>query len=140
MKYLILTLLLVSALPALALAAPGDVSNPQLQLTDTLTDGPNAVLDIINRLIDWAFTLILVFAVAMVLLAAYKYLTAGGDEEKIQSAHGALKWVVVAIGVALLSGGIRFLVESLVLPEEQIQDELPQDSSDIWNTAGGGAA
>lgn len=71
-------------------------------------------LDIINRVIDWFFTLLLVLAVVFILWAAFKYLTAGGDEEKIGNAHQILLWAVVAIAVALLSQGLVFIVQQLV--------------------------
>lgn len=71
-------------------------------------------LDIVNTVIDWFFTILLVLSVVFILWAAFKYLTAGGDEEKIGAAHKILLWAVVAIAVALLSQGLVFIVQQLV--------------------------
>ena len=41
-------------------------------------------------------------------------LTAGGDDEKIKSAHKMIIYAVVALVVAFLAQGIRFVIEELV--------------------------
>lgn len=143
MKRLTFLLALIIIIPSFAFAAPtgpGDVANDRLRLEDTLTEGPNSILPIINRLIDWIFTIFIVIAVLMILITAYKYLTAGGDEEAVSAAHRSLKWTIVAIAVALLSAGVVTLVESLVLAEDPPAFEAPENGSlDIWNSEGGAA-
>jgi len=73
-----------------------------------------SIIQKINVLIDYMFTFLLILAVVFVLVAAFKYLTAGGDEEKIGAAHKTLLWAVIAVAVALLSQGVIFLAGSIV--------------------------
>ena len=71
-------------------------------------------IGIFNRLINWIFTILLILAIVFILMAAFRYLTAAGDDEKIKKAHTALIYAVVAIAVGLLAQGIRFIVGQLV--------------------------
>lgn len=114
MKTLTKFLISVSAFaPLSALASSGSGIDRVYAVPRSRLDFGN-FLDIINRVIDWFFTLLLVLAVVFILWAAFKYLTAGGDEEKVGSAHKILLWAVVAIAVALLSQGLVFIVQQLV--------------------------
>ena len=58
----------------------------------------------------WAFYFLIVVAVIFVIVAAFKYLMAGGDPEKVKSAGGTLLYAAVAIGVALLAKAIPLVV------------------------------
>jgi len=49
-----------------------------------------------------------------ILYAAFIYLTAGGDPEKVKTASNQLIYAAVAIAVALVAQGIRFIVAQLV--------------------------
>ncbi len=74
----------------------------------------NGFLSVFDTLILWLFTILLVLAVFFIIMAAFKYLTAGGDEEKIGNAHQLIIYAVVAIGVAFLAQGISFVVGQLL--------------------------
>ncbi len=83
------------------------------------TPGPGirsfeGILNVLDTVINWMFTLLLVMAVVMIIYAAFSYLTAGGDEEKVGKAHKAIIYAVVAIAVAFLSKGISFVVAQLL--------------------------
>ncbi len=118
MKNKIISLLIASPLflPAVTLAASGSGINDRVSVPSAAGRGINFryFLNIVNTIIDYLFTILLVLSVVFILLAAFKYLTAGGDEEKIGSAHKILLWAVVAIAVALLSQGVIFLVQSII--------------------------
>ena len=58
----------------------------------------------------WVFFFFIFLAVLFVLVAAYKYLTAGGDPEKVKAASNMLIYVAVAIIVALLARGLPLLL------------------------------
>jgi hypothetical protein len=113
----LLSLLLTSpvVLPAITFAASGSgitdvIEVPQGARNWRFTN----FLNVVNTIIDWMFTILLVLSVVFILWAAFKYLTAGGDEEKVGAAHKMLLWAVVAIAVALLSQGVIFIVQELV--------------------------
>jgi len=72
------------------------------------------ILRILATLINWLFTILLVLATFFIFYAAYLYLTAAGDAEKVKNASNQLIYAAVSIGVALVAQGIRFLVTQLV--------------------------
>ncbi len=104
-----ISLLVVSFMPmaALAIDIPATTPPPGIRSFE-------GILGVMNTIIDWLFTALMVFAVIMIIYAAFSYLTAGGDEEKISKAHKTIVYAVVAIAVAFLSRGISFVVQQLL--------------------------
>ncbi|MDP2598446.1 MAG: hypothetical protein Q8P49_01300 [Candidatus Liptonbacteria bacterium] len=95
-----------AALPVLALA--------QGQLPQTPITGIGGVQNFIcTVIVGWMFTFLIVLTVVFVLVAAYKYLTAAGDPEKVKSASHMLIYAAVAIVVALFARGLPLIVGSL---------------------------
>ena len=76
----------------------------------------NQLLNAVNfcAIIDWAFWLIIILAIIFTLVAAFRYLTAAGDPEKVRRAGSTLLYVVVAIIVALIAKGFPLLISSFV--------------------------
>ena len=62
---------------------------------------------------DWMFWILLAVAIIMVLWAAYTYVTAGDDTEKVHRGSKIITYAAVAIVVALLAKGFPLLVGSL---------------------------
>jgi fumarate reductase subunit D len=109
-----LALALVTAvMPLISFAQGGSGITGVQNLPEGVKDF-GGFIKIFNTLINWIFTILLILAVFFILWAAFKYLTAGGDNEKIGSAHKILVYAVVAIAVALLAQGVRFVVAQLV--------------------------
>jgi len=101
--------ILALALPALAFAqsiptpsAPVQTNVPQGNITSL-----QGVLQTFCTVFSWAFYFLIV-------LAAFKYLTAAGDPEKVKSAGTMLIYTAVAIGVALLARAVPLVVGSFV--------------------------
>lgn len=103
------TSLLASPIIALAQFDPNVVIAP----TATVTKFGDFIA-IFNTLISWMFTILLILSVIFIILAAFKYLTAGGDEEKIKKAHQMIIYAVVGLVVAFLAQGIRLVVAQLL--------------------------
>lgn len=97
--------------PALSFAQGFDI-DPELPPPTVSSFGD--FVGVFNRLISWLFTLLLILAVIFIILAAFSYLTAGGDEEKIKGAHKKIMFAVVALVVAFLAQGIQFIVRELL--------------------------
>lgn len=76
---------------------------------DTVAD----VITIIDRITNWIFTIFIAASVIMILMAAFKYLTAGGGEETAK-AHKMLMYSAVAIAVAILAKGLVAVVQSIL--------------------------
>ena len=64
-------------------------------------------------IVGWFFTGLIVLAVVFVLVAAFKYLTASGDPEKVKAASHQLIYAAVAIVVAIFARGFPLIIASL---------------------------
>ena len=107
-------------LPALAFADSG-LGQPPVGGGVTPTTVPqgnitslSGVLQILCTVFAWAFYFLIVLAVIFVLVAAFKYLTAAGDPEKVKSAGATLLYAAIAIGVALLARAVPLVVGSFL--------------------------
>lgn len=103
-------------LPALTFAqtlpqpvAPTQSNVPQGNITSI-----QAVLQLLCTVFAWAFYFLIVLAVIFVIVAAFKYLTASGDPEKVKSAGATLLYAAIAIGVALLARAVPLVVGSFL--------------------------
>src|SRR3989344_9471129 len=70
--------------------------------------------DLIVTVVNWLFSFLVFLAIVFVMIAAYKYLTASGDPEKVKSASNTLIYAAIAIAVALLARGLPFLISGLI--------------------------
>ncbi|MEK7076659.1 MAG: hypothetical protein AAB967_00345, partial [Patescibacteria group bacterium] len=55
-----------------------------------------------------------IVATLMIILAAWSYLTAGGDETKVAGAKNKVIYALIAIAIAVIAGGIVTLVKNFV--------------------------
>mgnify|MGYP001566896119 CR=1 FL=1 len=60
--------------------------------------------------INWIFTFLIIIAIIFVLIAAFKYLTAAGDPEKVKAASHTLVYAAVAVAVAIVAKGVPLIV------------------------------
>jgi preprotein translocase subunit SecG len=74
----------------------------------------SAVESIITKIVNWLTGLFFVAAILFIFYAAWLYLTAAGDEDKVQKAKSQLLYSIVAIAVALLAGTMRYIVQSIL--------------------------
>ena len=96
-----------SLAPILATAAT-------LPVTPTAFTGLPAFQSFICTVIAaWMFTFLIILTVIFVLIAAFKYLTAAGDPEKVKGAGNTLVYAAIAVVVALFARGMPILVSSL---------------------------
>jgi Type IV secretion system pilin len=91
-------------IPQAPITAPGQIANINQILS------PANICAVIN----WVFWLVIVFAIIFTLVAAFRYLTAAGDPEKVRRAGSTLLYVVVAIVVALIAKGFPLLISSFI--------------------------
>lgn len=92
--------------PFLAQAQPGTYGN--------VTGGPTTASDLvglIKKITVWIAAIFFLVAVAFIIISAFDYLTAGGDEEKISSAKKKLVYAIVGIVIAALA----FFIPRIVL-------------------------
>jgi TRAP-type C4-dicarboxylate transport system permease small subunit len=96
---LILTSLLV--LPAIGLAA--------------VETAPNVnVMEALDRIANWVFTILMVVALIFLIWGAYNFVTAAGEAEKVTAGKQSIMWALVGVAVALLARGLVALVRLIV--------------------------
>ena len=95
--------------PALALGQTFNVNTPKTNITSL-----SAVESVITKIVNWITGLFFVAAILYIFYAAWLYLTAAGDEEKVKKAKNQLLYSIVAIAVALLAGTMRYIVASIL--------------------------
>jgi len=79
--------------------------------------GPSTVggvVDIIRQVVRWVYIIFFVIAVLLIIFAAYTYLIAGGDPEKVTEARNRLIYAAVAIAVAFLAVGFEVIVRNFL--------------------------
>lgn len=102
----VLNVAVVMALPVVAFAFnPGSVPNsvPTLSI--------NTLIDIIFSII---WPVVIAFSIIMLILAAFTFMTAKGDGDKLAQARSEVIWGAVGIGVALLAFSIPFVVRNTI--------------------------
>lgn len=106
-KYL-LSLILVSllAVSLLALPAKGLAATTTLEEVD--------VELILTKIVNWLIMILLVVAALFIVLAAFTFVTAGGDPEKINTARNQVLYALIGVAVALLAWGLVALVKKII--------------------------
>jgi hypothetical protein len=110
-KIILVSLFLLSflVLPTLALGQipPAESTTPQSLPT-------RSVFTVADTLFRWMFTLLLMAAVIAILVAAYYFVTAGGDATRVQTARQFVLYAVIAVIVAGVAWGLIAIARTIV--------------------------
>jgi len=92
---------------------------PTLSLAVAPPSGPPPgdnvdILEVLNQIINWVFAIFLGIAVLFIILAAFQFLTAGGDSSKVSAARDKLLYAAIGIAVAFLSRAIVPIVSGIL--------------------------
>lgn len=68
------------------------------------------VVDLIKRIARVLLLALVLLAVIFVIMAAFKYLTAGGDSEKVSKANQQILYAAIAVAVGLLATAVPRVV------------------------------
>lgn len=72
------------------------------------------ILDIIKNIVNWVFAIFLGISALFIILAAFQFLTAGGDTQKVSGARDKLLYAAIGIGVAVLSRAVVPVVRNIL--------------------------
>ena len=113
--FLMASVLALVALPAFAV--PGIQEQPpddkKLPATPPASTGIG-LLTLIDTITNWFFAIFTVLTLIFLLLAAFQFVTAGGDEAKVSEARQKLIWATIGIVVALAAKGLVPIIRSIV--------------------------
>ena len=117
-KSLLITLALISLFGFLA------IENPVFALTakeaadrvagDSQFKTPEKIFDVLTKIVRYTYTIFFIAAIIFIIIAAFNFLTAQGDPEKIKSARAQILWAVVAIAIALISVGAAQIIKTFI--------------------------
>tara|TARA_B100000315_G_scaffold255786_1_gene300055 strand:- start:27 stop:467 length:441 start_codon:yes stop_codon:yes gene_type:complete len=72
------------------------------------------VMGALNRITNWAFTILIAVAAMFIIFAAFNFVTASGEAEKVKAAREYVLYALVGVVVALLARGLVQLIETIV--------------------------
>jgi len=102
----IMSAVAIAGMFAMPVLAQDITVSPQAPPAYTATEA----LGIITTVINYAFGFLLAVAVLMLILAAYLFVTAGGDPEKVGKANKMLMYALIGIAIAVVVRGLIALV------------------------------
>lgn len=111
MKKVLLSLCLLGLLVMMPMRAmAGEVTDAPTTSIDTVGE----VIDVLNTLVDWLYTLLLIVAAGYLVWGGLDYVLGGGEAEKIESGRNKVKYALIGVAVAVVSKGLMNIVQGLV--------------------------
>jgi ABC-type transport system involved in cytochrome c biogenesis permease component len=75
---------------------------------------PEDIYKILGKIVRYTYEIFFIVAVLFILIAAYNFLFARGDPEKVKSARSQVLYAAIAIAVAFLSVGAEAIIKDLL--------------------------
>ena len=82
---------------------------------DTVPSSPTKILTLVGTIGNWIFVIFLAASLIFIILAAFQFVTGGGQPEQISAARQKLIYAAVGIGIALLAGGFDDILKSILV-------------------------
>jgi hypothetical protein len=109
-------LLLMGSNFALAQQPPAvDIGQVQTSIRKVGPETVGGIVRLAGMVVYWTYILFFVLAVFFILFAAFTYLTAAGDPEKVGKAKNMLIYAVVAIAIAFLAVGFEKIIGTFLV-------------------------
>ena len=91
-------------------------ANVDCEFTNTLgyTCGSCCILDTIYTVTDWIFIIVISFAAIMVIMGAFKIITAGGNAENVNTGRNYIIFAIAGLIVALLAKAIPAIARNIL--------------------------
>ncbi|MBI4032856.1 hypothetical protein HY374_04075 [Candidatus Berkelbacteria bacterium] len=110
---------IVSSQPPSIISQAHAVDPTQAPPTPVVKQGQ--AVDVVQQVAKFLFAIFLALAVIFLILAAVFYLTAGGNQTRLDQAKSTLIYAIVAIVIALIAGGMaRFIGDFLGVEPSKI--------------------
>jgi len=72
------------------------------------------VMKALDSITNWLFVILIVIAVISIIIAAYFFITAQGDADKVGKARQFVLYALIGVAVAILAKGLVLLVLKIV--------------------------
>jgi len=77
------------------------------------------VMKVLDSITDWLFAILLIVAAIAIIIAAYFFVTATGDPDKVKKARDFVLYALIGVLIALVAKGLVALVGRIVAPGVQ---------------------
>ena len=118
-KVVLMTIICFSLVLSNAVFAitPGEIpTSGDLGIKKTLQDETaGGVKGVIQTIVKWVYIIFFIIAVLFIIFAAFTYLTAQGDPEKVKTATNQIIYAAVAIVVALVAVSIDLIIKNFLI-------------------------
>ncbi|MGB9609007.1 MAG: hypothetical protein ACPL3E_01380, partial [Minisyncoccia bacterium] len=72
---------------------------------------PEDAISLLRQVLVWLATIFWIVAVLMIFWSAFKFLTSGGEDEKIKEAKKMLFYAIIAIAIGLMAYAVPTFVD-----------------------------
>lgn len=79
-----------------------------------ILSSPDQVVGDFCAALNWLFWGLIVLSVAMFLVGGYRYVTSGGEAERVSSANRTLLYAAIGVVVALVAAGTPSLINNFL--------------------------
>lgn len=115
MKRILLIPVLMSLLLSPAIVLANDNDNANGAEAWPAIESPQDLIKILDTVARWLMTIVFIVAAIFIVVAAYRFVTSGGDPMQVTSARQAILYALIGVAVALLAWGIVQVVKSIIL-------------------------
>lgn len=102
----------MSVMSLIALSATVFAANPTIPTTSQDINLFTKTEELLTTIQGWATAVIGIIAILVLLYAAFLFMTAGGDETKMESAKAYIKYGIIGIIVAVLAYSALAIVKT----------------------------
>lgn len=85
-----------------------DLDNTNIE--DAMILGNNSPEELVINIINWTLGILALIAVILILVGGFRWMTAGGNEEKVESAKKTLYAAIIGLVIILAGWGISVYV------------------------------
>jgi len=87
--------------------------------SELISDAPKVekiggLVDVLKAIVKWTYIIFFIIAVLFILFAAFTYLTAQGDPEKVKNARDQIIYAAIAVAVALIAVSFDLIIRNFI--------------------------
>ena len=112
---LIIFLTFLISIPSVFAITAGQIPGASELISDApKVEKVGGLIDILKTIVKWTYVIFFIIAVLFLILAAYNYLTAQGDPEKVKNVHNQLIYAAIAVAVALIAVSFDLIIKNFI--------------------------
>lgn len=111
----VLSLMFFMFFAAPALVQADSFSSPNLQApTATQVESLTSLMELVETIVNWITIFVLAIAVLMLIIAGFMWMTAGGSQDKVDTARRMLIYSLIGIAIVVAAQGLVMLIKNVL--------------------------